>query len=150
MIALLKRHKAIPKAEWKWFGNAGHFICAQWCRFHLCTQIGNYLVSTVGEYVPDDQVREIICQSRGIVLEGRGDARLYDYMKKVGFQELGCGRTYETMAFKTTGKVCEAPDCGCGLPEIEPSELDFAGYSSAGEATAGHYAICEKIAARDE
>lgn len=41
----------IPHAEWRWFGDVGHFICGQWCRFHLCTQVGDYLVSTVGRYV---------------------------------------------------------------------------------------------------
>jgi hypothetical protein len=47
----------------RWFGHAGHFICAEWCRFHLCTQVGPYLISTVGEYVPDAPVREILAQS---------------------------------------------------------------------------------------
>lgn len=37
--------------EWEWFGNAAHFICGRWCRFHLATKVGKYLISTVGEYV---------------------------------------------------------------------------------------------------
>ncbi len=43
--------KKIPESKWEWFGNAGHFMCSQWCRFHLCTKVGPWLVSTVGEYV---------------------------------------------------------------------------------------------------
>ena len=136
----------IPISEWKWFGNAGHFICAHWCRFHLCTLIGEHLVSTVGQYVPDEGCREIHCHVRGIELVGRGDERLADYMRKVGFQEIGCGRTYETMVFKTTGEFCVTPQCGCGLPMIDSSELDSMAYNNAGDATKGHYAMCEKVA----
>lgn len=58
----------IAKSEWIWFGHAGHLIVAQWCRFHLCTLIGDIMVSTVGEYVPEEAVREI----------------LHDYMRKEG------------------------------------------------------------------
>jgi len=39
----------IPESKWKWFGDAGHFICSQWCQFHLCTLVGKYLISTVGK-----------------------------------------------------------------------------------------------------
>lgn len=131
----------IPTDQWRWFGNAGHFICAQWCRFHLCTQVGDYLVSTVGEHVPDEGVREIVAQSRGVDLTGRGDARLHDFMQKVGFCEIGYGRTYETMVFRA-GAPCAAPGCGCGLPAIDGEEQDMRGYTDAGAATAGHMALC--------
>jgi hypothetical protein len=134
------------KETWQWFGNAGHFICAQWCRFHLCTKVGDYLVSTVGEYVPDEGAREIHAQVRGIELEGRGDARLADYMKKVGFQEIGFRRTYETMIFRA-GAPCTRPDCNCGLPEINGSKLWMDGYTTAGDATLGHMAACERAQA---
>ncbi len=120
-----------PVAEWRWFGCAGHLIVASNCRFHLCTQVGRFLVSTVGEYVPDETIREIDAQARGVVLEGRGDARLADYMRKIGFQEIGYGRTYETMVFRTTGDVCHHPECACGLPSVNYSELEARGYTSA-------------------
>ena len=42
----------IEEKEWKWYGNAGHFIGSNSCRFHLCTEIGDFLVSTVGDYFP--------------------------------------------------------------------------------------------------
>lgn len=137
----------IPKSEWKWYGNPGHFICSAYCRFHLCTEIGDYLVSTVGEYIPDSKVREILAETRGITLEGKGDAREYDYMKKIGFEEIGYGRTYETMAFKISGKRCDSKKCGCGLPEIIPSELKSGSYNTGKEATEGHNRICEEVAA---
>lgn len=136
--------REIPKSEWKWFGRAGHFICADWCRFHMCTLIGEYLVSTVGEYIPDEAVREICAQSRGITLEGRGDARRADWLNKLGFEEIGYQRKYETMVFKVGASVCTAAGCMCGLPEIIPTELDMDGYNTAGEAAAGHSAMCEK------
>ncbi len=140
----------IPEAEWRWFGSPGHLIVADWCRFHLCTQIGAVLVSTVGEYFPDEPVREILATSRGIRLEGQGDARRFDYRRKIGFEALGYGRTYETMVFRTSGDVCAEPGCGCGLPSIVPEELDMEGYQTAGAATLGHLALCRKWADQPE
>jgi hypothetical protein len=135
-----------PEAEWRWFGCAGHLIVARWCQFHLCTQVGEFLVSTVGEYVPDETVREILASTRGVVLEGQGDARLADYMRKLGYEEIGYGRTYETLVFRTTGDVCHAPDCACGLPTVDYRELDGRGYTSAGAATLGHLDMCRQFA----
>ena len=137
--------KKIPKGQWKWFGNAGHFICAHNCQFHMTTQVGGYLVSTVGQYMPDSAVREILARSRGIELEGRGDERDADWTRKAGYEEIGCDRLFETMVFET-GDICQDPGCGCGLPSIVPSELDFEGYNTAGRATDGHYAMCERWA----
>lgn len=137
--------KKIPVEDWAWYGNAGHFICGAYCRFHLCTKVGNYLVSTVGQYFPDSQVRELLASSRSIDLKGRGDAREADYMEKVGYQEIGWDRTFETMVF-LAGKICAEKGCACGLPTIEGSELDFAGYNEAGAAAAGHLRLCRKWA----
>ncbi|PYQ83172.1 MAG: hypothetical protein DMG02_34135 [Acidobacteria bacterium] len=137
----------IPVHEWEWFGSPGHLIVARDCRFHLCTLIGEYLVSTVGQYLPDSQVREILATTRGIALDGRGDARLADYMTKIGYEEIGSGRLFETMVFKTTGERCTAKDCACGLPTIDPSDLLCKGYMTAGAATKGHRAICARVAA---
>ena len=136
----------IPIKDWKWFGNAGHFICASDCRFHLCTLIGNTLVSTVGQYFPDSNVREILVKSRGFALNGQGDARRADYMKKIGYEDIGYKWKFETIAFKTSKKTCAAKDCGCGLPEIIPREIEMDTYNTAGEATKGHMRICMKIA----
>ncbi len=137
-----------PESEWRWFGHAGHLIVGNNCRFHLCTQVGAFLVSTVGEYVPDETSREIHCQVRGIVLEGRGDYRLADYMQKVGFQEIGYGRTYQTMVFRVRD-VCHAPGCGCGLPTLDSSDLDMRGYRTAGAATLGHLELCRQYATNE-
>jgi hypothetical protein len=106
----------------QWFGHAAHFICGHRCRFHLATKVGRYLVSTVGElpkFNPSDP------DSLG------------------PFETIGAGRMYETMVFKA-GAPCKAKDCGCGLPTIDGSELDFAPYNDAGSATAGHMKIVAK------
>jgi hypothetical protein len=133
--------------DWRWFGCAGHLIVARDCRFHLCTQVGAFLVSTVGEYWPSESVREILATTKGIVLRGKGDARESDYMRRIGFSEIGSGRLYETMVFRTTGEVCHAPDCGCGLPTVNYTELDMRGYNTAGAATLGHMELCREYAA---
>jgi len=138
----------IPESEWRWFGCVGHLIVGSYCRFHLCTQVGEFLVSTVGEYFPPEGVREILASQRGVTLAGRGDARERDYIKKLGFEEIGAGRTYETMVFRTTGDVCHTPECGCGLPTVDYSELDVNGYTTAGAATIGHLELCRAYASK--
>jgi hypothetical protein len=135
----------IPESDWKWFGCPGHLIVARDCRFHLCTQIGGFLISTVGEWFPGESVREILAKSRGVELRGRGDVREWDYMKKIGFEEIGCDRKYETMVF-AAGKPCNEPDCNCGQPAIDGCELEMDGYNDRASATAGHMNLCRKAA----
>ena len=134
-----------PREKWKWFGTPGRFIASSHCRFHMCTLVGKYLVSTVGEWVPGESTQEIIARSRGVKLEGQGDYREADFLRKLGHQEIGCERKYETMVFKA-GAMCKLPGCKCGLPEIDGSELDFGGYNERGDATEGHMKLCAKWA----
>lgn len=110
--------------KWRWFGHAAHFICGHRCRFHLATQVGPWLVSTVGEMPPHN------------ALPDANDGKWY---------EIGLGRTYETMVFRA-GAPCKRKGCACGLPEIDGSEQDFAGYNDAGAATVGHLKLCRKWA----
>ncbi len=125
--------RAIPESKWKWFGHAGHFICGQWCRFHLTTKVGRVLVSTVGQYVhPSDS--------------GANEATEAEWLaKNPNGRQVGCERFYETMVFRA-GKPCAAKGCACGMPKIDPSEIDFEGYQTPGEANAGHLAMCRKWA----
>lgn len=132
----------IPEAQWEWYGLAGHFIMGDYCRFHMTTKIGDVVVSTVGKLWHDAPVRESLAESRGVALVGRGDARAADYLNKVGYDEIGFGRKFETMVFRTEGKC----PCGCGLPAIIPSEIDFDGYNEDEAARLGHMAMCQKWA----
>lgn len=134
---------AMSRSTWRWFGHPGHLCVSSHCRFHLCTKVGHYLVSTVGEYVPDSAVREILAKSRGIALAGQGDEREADWMRKVGFEDLGFNRKYETMVFRA-GKPCALKSCGCGLPAIDGQEIDCAGYNDPASAASGHVRLCEK------
>lgn len=136
----------IPASEWVWMGHPAHFICSQWCRFHLATRVGDVIVSTLGEYLPDAPVREIYAECRGVTLEGKGDDRLGDYMDKVGFEEIGAGRLYETMVFKAKHRP---GDC-CEWRQADGTDLDFEGYNDPTEAARGHMAMCEKWAAREK
>ena len=138
------------QTKWKWFGHAGHLCVGHLCRFHLCTLVGKYLVSTVGEYWPERPAREIHAQchdpkwlAKNSIL--RGDDFNAAYMKRFGFEEIGCDRKYETMVFEA-GKPCVAKDCGCGLPAISGSELDCLGANDAGTATKNHMQLCKKWA----
>jgi len=64
------KHPSTSKGKWIWMPHAGHLIVSSDCRFHLNTYVGGYIVSTVGEYFPDEGVREIFAESRGVNLEG--------------------------------------------------------------------------------
>ncbi len=138
------------RAEWEWFGSAGHLIVSQDCRFHLCTKVGPWLISTVGEWLPDSGSWHIYAETRGIEIEGRGDARRADFLNKVGYIEIGAGRKYETMVFPLTEDRCTTEDCACFMPVVrEWSELDTDGYNLRGDAHQGHLAMCEKWAQID-
>lgn len=137
---------SIPAEQWKWYGEAAHPIVGQYCQFHMATLIGKHMVSTVGKYWPDRAVREIFARTRDKEIVGRGDDWDNDYREKMpnrGWETIGCDRLYETMVFAVTGKECP---CGCGLPQIDGSELDFAAYNDPKEATMGHMAMCAKWA----
>lgn len=142
----------IPRSEWKWYGHAAHLIVGQSCRFHLATEVGEYLVSTVGEYWPERRSREIsaeIHDPRWLAKNRhrKGDDFDWAYMKRFGYEAVGADRKYETMVFRIASH-CDAKECGCGLPQPSDwSELDFDGYNGAAEARAGHLAMCEKWAA---
>ena len=142
----------MSERDWKWFGSAGHLIVSHWCRFHLCTQVGKYLVSTVGEYWPERRVREIHAEVHDPKwlaenMHLKGDYFDSAYMKRFGFEEIGCDRKYETMVFEA-GTPCASKDCGCGLPSISGSELEANGYNSAADATQGHIKLCRKYSGR--
>ena len=124
----------VPKSDWEWFGIAGHFICGRWCRFHLTTVVGEYLVSTVGEYVhPRHSLSE---QKDAEWLEVNWPG-----------EDIGLNRKYETMVFKA-GKRCTSPNCGCGLPEIDGSELAMEGYNRPDKAAEGHLRLCEEFSTK--
>jgi len=108
----------IPESKWHWHGMAGHFICGDKCLHHLATTVGGYLISTVGNYRPN----------------GINDDQP---------EEIGCDRTYETMVFKLAGGEC---DCGCGLPVIIPSEIDFLPANEGKQADLNHRKLCRKWA----
>jgi hypothetical protein len=114
----------IARGEWRWLGAAGHFIAADSCRWHLCTVVGDYMVSSVGEYVPNGR--------------GRGD----------GFEQIGCDRLYEVMVFKCA--PCREPGCHCGgEPRVtDLSEVDYTPANTRAEAAANHEAKCLEWASK--
>lgn len=138
----------IDKAKWEWYGSACHLIVGDDCRFHLGTLIGKWIVSTVGEWLPGEGVREIMAKSRGIKLEGMGDERLASWMRhpRGGFEEIGAGRKYETMVF-LAGDACKESGCPMRHP-VNGECLDASAYNDAKAATEGHMLICEQWAAK--
>ena len=124
---------SIPRSEWEFYGNAGHYICGQWCRFHIATKVGPWLVSTVGEYVPP-------------FASGGSERTEREWLSKnFPGEDIGYNRKYETMVFPA-GNPCP---CGCGMPMIDGDELATNGYNTAAEATAGHFELCNEFSEKE-
>lgn len=130
------------KEKWIWMPHAAHFICGNDCRFHLATKVGKYIVSTVGEYVPDSSIRRIYAESRGKKIKGIGDEWDANYMKEFGYEDIGLDRKYETMVFlaKKSGESCSA----CPYRIASGENIDFKGYNNPKDAYQGHMKMCEK------
>ena len=139
--------KKITENKWVWMPHAGHLIVGSNCQFHLNTKVGKYIVSTVGEYWPDRQVREIHAKVHDPMWLVENKSRLgddfdHEYFEKFGWMEIGLERTYETMVFKarrdTQNKCCPWT--------MVSGELDMDGYKFADKAYQGHLKMCRKWA----
>lgn len=123
---------AIPESQWKWYGKAGHCIIGHWCRFHMLTHVGNWLISTIGEYVHPRN-------SKGTE---KDDYKWWE--DNYPGEDLGSGFQYETFVFKA-GNPCREEGCNCGQPTLsDTSEVDVIGANNAKEATAAHMTLCKK------
>lgn len=113
------------QADWKWYGYAGHFIGGKKCAFHLCTRIGLYLISTVGDYCPNGK-RETLGASENSWFETfvfhcdgekpSGDPNILDFMEldseryeKSIEAERGHYRYCEKYAALSSGKGADDP-----------------------------------------
>ena len=98
------------------------------------------------EYVIDVIKKQLIETKRNAIakqqLKGKGDERLADYMRKVGHEDIGSNRKYETMVFpsRKSGDKC------CPYVAKDWSNVDFDSYNSAEDAFSGHYKMCLKWA----
>lgn len=125
----------IPAEKWEWYGMAGHFICGRWCRFHLTTRVGKFIVSTVGLFVHPSNSQSEQHEQEWLAQHPKG-------------QQIGADRFYETMVF-LAGEKCKEKDCNCGQPRMADSHnIDFEHSDDAGEANKHHRQMCKRWAAR--
>lgn len=112
---------------------AGHFICGHMCRFRMNTHVNGYIVSTVGQYAPSH-----VFENGEIRMRRDSDP----------CEEIGHNRMYETMVFKarpTRWREDTKPeDRCCPFEAVDGDSLDFAAYSHAGDAFAGHMVMLDK------
>ncbi len=121
---------AIPRDQWRYTGSAGHWIMGRYCRWHLRTEIGSFLVSTVGE-APDRTL-------------SRPDKEV---LVTTGIE----GETYETMTFPLSLDRCMSAECDCGERIVH----DWGGISckrthTRGEAQRAHDEECERVARKHD
>ena len=104
-----------PSGSWLWCGYGGHFVGWRNCRFHLHTRVGNYRISTVGDYRPYGEP---------------------DEPKSLGW---GPDSLYETMVFRVEGHGSHGEGEFTGDGELECER-----YATAEEACVAHTAMCWK------
>lgn len=107
----------IDESKWKWLGYPEHFCCASKCKFRLATEIGDVVVSTIGDMHNDWYDKERI---------------------KVGTSY------FETMVFELSDKYY-SDDSETRIP-MYANEYDVAYYSDALSARNGHREMCIKWA----
>lgn len=82
----------IDPKDWKWCGYPAHFCAARWCRYHLTTRVGEFIISTLGDYHPCSEKHEQDTL-------GAGPEDLYETMVMPVDREEGCsvgaGKTWE-------------------------------------------------------
>lgn len=106
------------RAGWKWYGYAGHFVGGKSCAFHLCTRVGGFLISTLGDYYPRSG------NGKREPLGASGDS------------------WFETFVFKCDGEEESGdPKMADGFTEIDSER-----YAKSIDAERGHYRFCEKYA----
>jgi len=109
---------------WRWCGHAHHFIGSNRCRYHLATWVGDYLVSTVGDYHPDGETEPM----------------------SLGLEP---GLFFETMVFPAHLVEDLGRDDNChGYKVSSWSEVDRWHYQSAEAANEGHLRACFTWGAR--
>lgn len=123
----------VEHKDWQHFGMGLHLIVGWDCRYHQGTLIGDFVVSTVGAFVPSGKFDESTGKYRG-----RKDSERYE------LETIGAGEDsfYETMVFRAVGRQHES----CQCPGIDGVELWCERYSNHTSADAGHRAICEWVA----
>jgi hypothetical protein len=133
--------KRITRDQWIWMPHPAHFVFGHECQFHLSTKVGKYIISTIGDWLPDYPRREIEAKIRGIALVGEGDDRLANYMKKIGYKDLRFGYKFETMVFPA--KKHKEDTC-CQWRAVILKDVEDNVYKTSEEAFKGHYKMCDK------
>lgn len=142
----------LDKSKWVWMPHPGHLIVSSDCRFSLNTYVGGYIVSTVGEWWPARVSREIhasvydpewLAENKHL----KGDYFDRAYMKKFGYEDIGAGRTYETMVFKAEKETHDEFKC-CPWKMSDPMNIDSDGYNDPVSAYKGHLKFCKRYGAK--
>jgi len=112
----------IERDKWEWFGMAGHYVCRHQCQFHLCTVIGDYMISSVGARVETQKSRDWV--------------------------DIGSERKFETMVFKLNNQErCAAEGCLCEMPiDWDGNQLETRCCNTPGECQKHHMELCLKYA----
>jgi hypothetical protein len=110
----------IPQSEWKWFGLPAHFHSADECQFHLATQIGKFLISSVGDR--------------------------YRNGKRIPLSS----HYFETYVFVVKKEIfCNKPECNCGMPDFDTMEIYSRNAYIAGDAQKNHMEACKTFASME-
>jgi hypothetical protein len=119
----LRKAFKLAREDWIWLPHAAHFIGSHFCDFRMATDVGDFIVSTVGEY-------------HRYLTTGNREKR-----------EIGRDRYYETMIFYK--KITDPNDCECCVFCPDGEEIEMIPYNSNVEAMNGHVSACDKYSQRE-
>lgn len=54
----------IPESEWHWIAVPMHYVCAGRCLFRLATRVGDYIISSIGDFHDSDGHKQSIGLNR--------------------------------------------------------------------------------------
>lgn len=108
----------VRAGDWVWLPHGAHFIGVENCLFRMATIVGDFIISTVGQYFYKEEMKEI-----------------------------GCDRFYETMVFVAGESNGECFCCPKSIDldnKYGPEGLETIGYNNSEFAFDGHMEICGK------
>lgn len=104
----------IPESEWIWMGHAAHFIGAGECLFQLATRVGDFIISSVGDWRPKGN--QTPCEPLGLERWSFYETYVFpasDYEQPCGCWDLGSLAEIEGKRFKTGREAQDAHRTMC-------------------------------------
>lgn len=129
------------KENWTWMPHVDSIIGDD-CQFRLCTYVNGYLITTIGEYLPERNILKSIHPLDNKLQTLKGDEFDRYFLSKYGYEKIAMGHLYQTQVFIAQKRVEEEDQC-CTHHRVKGEYcIESNGYAYAVSATVGHMNLC--------